>query len=221
MSDDYSEMVAKWKATWDLQDKYALQLGKMCLVWAFLDRSLDEVIEQLLCCSKSQAASITSAVTDVAPRCEIIKRLIVLSHPGESWRDWFIALIQRVSGELAPTRNRYIHDEWQADATTIVRRDKRAKIGREQARQPLSLSFDTKHPTSPNEIEQFTMKVATVLAFIETAKIDLRIWQQGGQIREPNPQDWEGCKPNARYQTPREDIEAERLGLPTGGLVFH
>ncbi|WP_425230025.1 hypothetical protein [Sphingomonas sp.] len=104
--------------------------------------------------------------------------------------------------------------------TQTVRIEKKAKVGRAQSRQPLSLTFDTKHVTPTDEVDKLTQRVALVMTMLNTADYDLRHWQRSGLPREPHQQYIEASKPNARWMNLQEHEEALRQGRPTSDFVF-
>lgn len=105
---------------------HAMNLGQLCMSWAALDRVIDDLFEPLLDCSAAQVASIVTNVDNISARCDILKRFLHLEPVGDEFREWLVAVLNRVSNELAPLRNRYIHDHWSVKLDAIVRTDKRA-----------------------------------------------------------------------------------------------
>jgi hypothetical protein len=203
-----------------MHDRHALQLGRLCISWSILDSYLDKIIAALIPASPDRVSAITTSASDTSQRCEMIKRLIVIENPGAAWRDWLIALINRVAAELSPTRNRYIHDNWHIKDLKLIRTDRRGKVGRPQAREDVQFTYDIEHVTDPSDVEKLISKTNLVWAMLAFAEYDLRHWRRKGQPLEPLPQHIPASKPSARYQTPREVEEARRQGLPTSGLVF-
>lgn len=208
------------EAMWKKQDRHALSIGNLCMTWAALDRILDDLFEPLLQCSSAQVASIITNLENVSARCDILKRLLVNEAPSEAYREWLTALLDRVSGELSPLRNRYVHDHWTVNNLEIVRTDKRAQIGKAQSRQPLTLRFDTRHVTDPKDVDNLTHRITLVLAMLAFAENDLRIWRHRGQPLEPHPEYIAASKPRARYTTRQEDEEAARQGRPPSPFAF-
>src|SRR5688572_22377114 len=107
-------------------NNHAMQLGKLCMAWAALDGVLDEIIGNLLQCSPAQTACIVNQMDKVGIRCALITRLIYLEDVGDEWRNWFVMVLNRVSEELSPLRNRYVHDQWSIKFDGITRIEKRA-----------------------------------------------------------------------------------------------
>lgn len=199
---------------------HAMSLGRLCMTWAALDRTLDRLFEPILRCEPSEVASILTNIENISSRCDILIRLLVNDAPGKEYRTWLTALIRRVSGELAPLRNRYVHDHWEVSDVQIIGTDKRAKIGKAQSRLPETLSFDTRHVTNPEDVDKLTARITAVLVGLAFAEIDLRQWRKTGQHLEPHSQYIEASKPNARYRTPREIAATNALKPPTSAYVF-
>jgi hypothetical protein len=159
-------------------------------------------------------------VIDVAPRCEIIKRLLMIEAPSVEWRECCNSLLQRVSGEVAPLRNRYVHDHWSLEPEGLVRTDKRGKIGRPQSHQPEAFLFNTEHVTDPLILERFNAKVQMVMTGLAFAELDLAEWRKRGLPIKPSPILLEASTPNSRYLTPREHHSSPQRKTSPTGLVF-
>jgi hypothetical protein len=205
---------------WKMRDAHALALGQLCMSWAVLDSYMDKILGHLLSVEDAKVSAITTSAGDISQRCEIIKRLVVIENPGTAWRDWLIALVNRVSGELAPTRNRYIHDSWHIHDLKLIRVEKRGKVGKSQSRADVQFTYDTEHVTDPIEVEKLRLRVNLVFAMLAFAEMDLRVWRHNGGSLEPHPQYIAASKPNARYRTPQEHDEALRQGPLASELVF-
>lgn len=195
-----------------MHDSHALQLGRLCISWAVLDSYLDKILGALLRCTPDKISAITTSAGDVGQRCEMIKRLIVIENPGAAWRNWLIALITRASGELAPLRNRYVHDGWHVKELKLIRTERRGKVGKPQSRTEPQYTYDAEHVTDPQDVLRLIMKVNLVWTMLAFAEYDLRVWREKGQPLEPLEQHIQASKPNVRYLTPQEHDEALRQG---------
>lgn len=214
-----SEEELVWDIYFDPLTEHYKAIGSLCATWAVIDRTLDELIAALLPASQDRVACITTTITDVAPRCEIIVRLITLDHPHPAFRDWLIALVRRVSGEIAPLRNRYVHDAWQLEEGQLVRFDRRAKVAKVQARHPPTLIFDTKHLTDVKEVSRLEECARFVMAGLAFAKLDLNRWRRTGDGREPPPEWLPMSMPRSRFLTFQEHQEAVAQGKTPGRYV--
>lgn len=215
-----NEEIEATQEQWRRQDRHALSIGRLCMTWAALDRTVDDLFEPILQCSAAQVASIITNIENISGRCDILKRLLVNDAPSEDYRVWLAGLLGRVSGELAPLRNRYVHDHWTVTNLEIVRLDKRAKIAKPQSRERDTLLFDTRHVTDPDDIDKLTARITLVLAMLAFAEYDLGVWRQTGLPLKPHPQYTEASKPNARYRTPQEHFVASAQERETSPLVF-
>jgi hypothetical protein len=205
---------------WERYDKHVQSIGQLCITWAVLDSKVDELFEPLLQCSPAQVASLVTNVDTISARCDILRRLITLESPSPEYRKWVIALLNRVTGELAPLRNRYVHDNWSISHEAVVKIDKRAKIGKAQSRMDEELSFNTKEVTPTEVVDKLTGRVRLVFAMLHWAAYDLRHWRRTGQPLKPHPQYIEASKPNARWPTLQEAEAARRLGPKPSEYVF-
>lgn len=192
------------------------------MAWSVIDHYLDKLLERLVNAPADKISAITTSASDTSQRCEMIKRLIVIENPGTEWRDWLIGLINRISGELAPARNRFIHDSWHIKDLKLIRIERRGKVGRPQSRTDITYSFDTQHVTDPKDVEKLLMKVGLLIAMLAFADYDLGVWRKDDRKLLPHDEYLEATKPNARYRTPAEHDEAIKKGTlrPESHYVF-
>ena len=205
---------------WERYDKHAHSIGQLCITWAILDSEVDSLFAPLLECSEAQVASIVTNVDTLGTRCDILKRLITHAAPSPEYRKCIVGILNRVSGELAPLRNRYVHDKWSITHEEIVKIDKRAKIGKPQSRADEVLSFNTEEVTPTELVDKLTSRVRLVFSALHWIAYDLRHWRRTGQPLEPHQQYIEASKPNARWLTRQEHEEALRLGQKPPEYVF-
>jgi hypothetical protein len=192
--------------------EHATSIGLLCISWATLDRKLDPLIGLLLPCSKEKVASIAANIEQVGARCEILKRLVMVESPSPEWRGWFIAILDRISGEIGPLRNRCVHDYWRLKGGQMTRQDRRAKIAKPQSHEPERLIFDTTYVMPTDQVERLILRIEAALTALLAAETDLLSWRKTGQPVMPDPQLAPVSKPNARYQTDQEQAESRRRG---------
>lgn len=190
------------------------------MAWAALDCLLDDLFEPLLECSTSQVASLMTNVESIGSRCEMLKRLAICEIPESEYRSWLIAVLERVRSELAPLRNRYIHDRWSVNDQEIVRTDKRAKVRKDQGIRPASLSYDTKHVADPMEVDRFTHRVHIVMTGLSFARLHLHSWRTRKFPLTLDPLMLPASMQNARYLTPLEHLEVLARKRPRADYVI-
>jgi hypothetical protein len=159
----------------------ATQLGFLVMDWSYLDREIDALLVPLLQCTPAEVSCIVSNVENVASRCEIVKRLLVLHLPSSDFREWLVALLDRIARELAPLRNRYIHDNWISRQMRSVRVDKRAKIIRKESRAKPSVQFDAHTATSGADVERLTRAVTAAVDALRYGNDALKAWRLNGE----------------------------------------
>lgn len=187
--DKASAMLAK-------RDEYAVAVGNLASAWAGLDHRVDELFEPLLNCSEEKVACIT--VENIATRCEMLKKLLHTERLPSKWTAWVEGLLNRTANELAPLRNRFIHDSWGMSKTGFLRIDKRAKVGKVQSRQRPKLTYKTEHPTSVEDVYKLTMCVGTVSFALWAATHTLRLWRLEGRRLRLSRQWLPASMPTAR-----------------------
>jgi hypothetical protein len=165
-----------------ISDAHAAALGYLCRSWAGLDSTVNQLFEPLLQCSSAQIACIVPE--NVGLRCEALKRLLHIEPLPDPLVSFAVGLLDRVSGELAPLRNRLIHDGWSITKAEPSRIDKRAKLGKTQSRQRTTVIHETKHPTELEEIKRVDGRIGTVQFALWALIHVLRRWRSDGQVPE-------------------------------------
>lgn len=165
-----------------ISDAHAAALGYLCRSWAGLDARVNQLFEPLLQCSATQIACIVPE--NVGQRCEALKRLLYIEPIPDPLVAFAVGLLDRVSGELAPLRNRLIHDGWSITKEETSRIDKRAKLGKPQSHQPMTVIHETKHPTQLEEIKHVGSRIGTVQFALWALIHVLRRWRSKGQVPE-------------------------------------
>jgi hypothetical protein len=204
----------------DQLDQHALSLGQLCMAWATLDGLIEALFEPLLACTPLQVSSILTNMDSIPSKCEVAKRLITNELPAGEYRDWVIAILARIVSEIAPLRNRYVHDHWEISQDGTVRIDKRAKIGKPQAHQATTLTFNSKHVAAPGEVDALRDKIGLMIVIISDVGRNLRAWRHRGLPPVRDPQYREAHKPNARWMNLQEHLKALEQGRSTLDLVF-
>ena len=120
-------------------ERHMLALGRLCVVWAFVDRLLNELIQAFLGCTAGQAATIGTEADTAAARCKMLKNFAHEGPPGEEWRGAFDRLMNCLLDDEGPKRNRYIHDYWTSASGKLERMDRaEAAVKKPQSFQPPS-----------------------------------------------------------------------------------
>jgi hypothetical protein len=198
-------------------DKHSRKLGHICIAWAALDKSIDDMFPLLLGCSEAHAACILAE--KIGTRCEQLKKLLHLSNLDHDWTEWACALLARASGELAPLRNRYVHDLWQIQPKP-VRLDRRAKIRKPQSHQKAEFAFNTEYPTGYKELERLSTCISTVSTALGVATESLQRWRAEGLPPALDPQWSPACKPNAQCPSYVRLLAAPGQPLVPSGFSF-
>lgn len=188
----------------DVMKEHALALGLLCIYWASLDRALDLLLESYLDVDEKIVACVSTSAPDVSARCEMLKRLSYLNGPDGEWRDCLIRLLNRVQGELAAERNRYVHDDWNlSSAGAMIRIDRRAKVIKPQARQPAQLVHVFERVTPVAKVDDLTQRVVDVMTALAFMSVSYGIWASGTRILGPPLQALEASNYNPQAPSPR------------------
>jgi hypothetical protein len=177
---------------------HARAIGELCISWAALDNAVDSLFEPLLSCDRGTAASVAAGMDKLEARIGIIRRLLIHQKLDGPWRDWVEGLFKRILEELAPLRNRYVHDQWTLRKGEPLKIDKRARVLKPQSRQPDQLIFDASNVTPTEAVDRLRAYVDTVLFALEFASGDLKRWRTTGRTPRPLSELIPACKPRTR-----------------------
>lgn len=195
----YSESLEKaMKEAQSAMLDHARAIGELCMSWAALDNAVDSLLEPLMNCDRAVAASIAAATDRLESRIGIIRRLLVYRELDGPWREWVEGLFKRITDELGPLRNRYVHDQWRLKSGTILKIDKRAAIRKPQSRQPDRLVYDTSDVTPTEAVDRLRTYIDTVLFAMQFAVTDLETWRTTGRKPLPLEQLLPANKPKSR-----------------------
>jgi hypothetical protein len=172
----------------DLQDQsemavvlqHAEAIGMLCIYMATLDHVITIFMERLLEIDETSAACVAASASDLSQRCEIVRRLVFLKAPSDDWRECVTGLINVIQNEVAPRRNRFVHDDWAVRENEMVRHDRRIKIQRPQSHQPAQLIHLTKNVAPVSEITEITGVVVNLMVHLTMLTIGYRAWRKTG-----------------------------------------
>lgn len=159
-------------------DTHCMALGRLCVAWATIDRQLNDLLGAMIGCTPATTACITTGSESVSARCDIMRRLVHLEPLDEAWAGHVKKLLDLVSNDLAPKRNRLIHDYWSFSDGTIVRLDRRALTAKPEAKAQIELTYDTEHVTPPDEADNLTERVGQAAFMLHCALRDVRDWKE-------------------------------------------
>jgi len=185
----------------DVIEEHALALGLLCIYWASLDNALANLLNTYLG-SDDVGAAVTAP--DTSTRCEQIRKLAHVTGPDGEWRDCLLRILRMIQKELAETRNRYIHDGWTISEAGMVRIDRRPKLQKPQARQPVQLVTESASVVPAEWVQLLTQRVIDTMVAIAFMAIDVRRWRDGESSLKPTPLalDLSTCKPLVEIRPP-------------------
>jgi len=120
------------------QTSHYKALGHLCAVWASLDRAINALLQNLLDCSEAQVACLATQMDPVASRCALARQLIYTMTEQQWWIADYLILVNGITNQLGPLRNRCIHDSWEFHEKAINRVDRRAKLSKTGAHAAIS-----------------------------------------------------------------------------------
>lgn len=181
MALQYSEsLAAALREVEDVMMDHARSIGELCMSWAVLDRSIDDIFGPLIQHDKGVVACLATSMEKPDARIAVIKRLFVHFDVEIEWRRWAESLFNRVVTELGPLRNRYVHDRWVLRNGEMETVDKRAKIRKVQSREPDKLVFDNSKVTTVDKVDRLRDYIDTVIVGLNFMQLDLEAWRNSG-----------------------------------------
>lgn len=179
--------------------------------WAILDRTIDLCLQPLIRLTPSQTASLVTSIENISARCDVVKRLALLESPNADWTAWFVQLLERVSGEIAPLRNRYVHDDWNLnDPIKPLKINKRAYVAKAGAHQQKTVSFGQTEHVSTEKVEKLTLRIAALYDALNVAVQNLVDWRRTGSPLQVDPIWLPVSMPRSREMTLQETFEAQK-----------
>jgi hypothetical protein len=157
------------------------------MTWAMLDRELDHLVQAMLDCTYEKAHAIGTALDSVAGRCTLLKLLSNLYSPSNEWRDLLKQMLNHICNNLAPRRNRLVHDWWMESpksdfAFKIDRRVKTQDVEDERQR----FLYNVAETISVKDIDEFNDQTLGIILAITVAARDLR---RAAQAKQQGPQE--------------------------------
>lgn len=135
---------------------YATAIGYVCINWTWLEQIVDVALSYFM---NQQISSVEMECVvvnaDIHDKLKMLKALAQLRKPDDDWFDRMDTLINKISQNIAPRRNRVVHDRWTpGHSDAAMRTYARTAIVKPQSHQPKKL---TTHQT-------FSMKVTDINA---------------------------------------------------------
>lgn len=164
----------------DEYKEFTAALGHLCMFWAHLDREVNYLIGALLGATEQQAACIATELSDVAPRCRLVRTLSYTLDVPQDWRDALGELCNLISNSIGPQRNRFVHDNWMEAGTAMKKTDRRVKIAKSQSFQPPGLMHEMTQDVTRHSLEELTVKALMAMARVATARFDIEKFREEG-----------------------------------------
>lgn len=150
------------------------------MVWAALDNSADALLTELLQTTKERTLCISTKMERINGRLDIIKTLSMTYDMPSVWRDALNGTANQITNNLAPKRNRLVHDSWCFQGPLPAQLDKRAKIARPQSRQSPALVTEIRSEVSAETIEALIDQISQATVALIGATIDLEKAKERG-----------------------------------------
>lgn len=167
-------------------DNHCHALGKLCIVWAVLDRKLTDIASVLIGLGPEMTACLFSGSESLNPRSEAIKKLLVRFPPSADadWCERLRDLIKNIQEKMGPRRNRYVHDEWTITPEATSRVQWGGHIHRGQGEEPV-LRYARIEEGTTTDLLSFIADVECTTILLTRAVISIGEGRLLGQPPEP------------------------------------
>lgn len=110
-------------------NEHATALGYICMWYALLEARINHLIQCQLNATDQTGAAIASATgNSILPRCKLVMQLALERRVSDEWHARLETVLRKVEQEIAPERNRLVHDDWIPLREEALQIDKRPKI---------------------------------------------------------------------------------------------
>jgi hypothetical protein len=184
-SSSLGSSVSDMAESFDFYDLYLRSLGRLCAAWSRLDRELNHAIAAVLKIDLAQAACIATEMNDVAPRCRLLKTLIYTIEAPDDWRQTTSQLLNIIQNNLAPERNRLIHDYFGTSEEQIKKTDRRVRLIKPESFAALKLDFDRDETVDKDTADNAALR--SIAAWAQLAQARLDVERANSEARFPEP----------------------------------
>lgn len=160
-------------------DDFAKAIGYLCIATARLDYGVALLVQELSGVDEKTTACIL-ANDQLAKRCETAKRLILLKVSHSDWRDDATKALDVIINEIAPRRNRYIHDGWSFDAEGAQREDRSVKVSK-TPHNGQTVTFNAKYSTPIDHLQEMIDVCEMAYTELTFIRRDYKVLKQTGQ----------------------------------------
>jgi hypothetical protein len=159
-------------------DRLTGALGYVCVFWAWLERTLDDLILDLaplndLKRTKSQIEQLRDVLlldTDIRTKIKILRSVAFICSWDDAWFAKLDKILNRIDNDLRPKRNRVVHGHWGVPKKSLERLSKQSKLYRPQSFTKQILATRERVPVKIREIRRLYQKILA-------AQINLiRLW---------------------------------------------
>jgi hypothetical protein len=142
-------------------DKAAEELGLVCIYWAWLEQTLDELIIELAKLERGDIGRSVTANADIRPKISMTKALAFLRKPSDDWFSYALETLDLIDNNLRPRRNLFVHSGWYSPKGVLTRITRKTKLKRPQAFR-LTLTTEEQMPIKLADVRR--MKIDIIVA---------------------------------------------------------
>ena len=132
--------------------RVALEIGYMCIYWAWIEDTIDALISNLAPIDDEKVCEAIVGNADLRQKVQMVKALAFLQR--QDLEDWYTNLIETlntIDNNLRGRRNTFIHSAWYTPKGKLFRHKKGVRISKPQAFQPPQLTTIEKVPVKIGE----------------------------------------------------------------------
>lgn len=167
-------------------DRLTGALGHVCVFWAWLEKTLDDLILDLAPLNdhkltKTQIEQLRDVLlldTDIRTKIKIVRSVAFICRWDDTWFAKLDKILNRIDNVLRPKRNRVIHGHWGVPKKSLERVSKQAKLYRPQSFTKQVLTTREQVPVKMREIRRLYQQILA-------AQISLiRLWMTHDAVQK-------------------------------------
>jgi hypothetical protein len=125
--------------------RIAIEIGYICIYWAWLEGVIDELITILAPLEPGQPADAITGNTDTRQKVQMVRALAFLRKGIHTeWYGSVVETFNAIDSDLRTRRNQLVHSGWYTPEGKLTRQKKSVKISKPQSFRPPVLSTNSK-----------------------------------------------------------------------------
>lgn len=167
---------------------WATAAGYICHHTASYEFQLESLFHHLMPIDPNIARILFDTMgSSVGAKCDAILKIAIVSKIPGTWSDELEQNFSFYKSDIAPKRNRIIHDVKIADGDGLSQWDRRAFLKKEGSHQPKTLARTKMNKFDLQDMWNFINLIEYISSDLSSLTTELMIWQIQGRVPRPRP----------------------------------